>query len=140
MGIIFLHEVGTATVELSNALFVFNHILMFGDGYGREIPRKRVLGKCTPTPEAESFVTYPHIFILKARLTASERQDLRDLKKACEWVLLVIDCDMICKVWIEQIIFTWDSELGCGNKPWIAVITMPACKCYCPMFEECSLE
>lgn len=143
MGTIFLHETGTDTVEFSNALLVFHHILMFENPYSRPIPRKSVLGKCTPTVEAENFVTQPHVFAIKARLTASEKADLWDLHKSCEWVLLVIDCNMICKVWIEQITFRWDSELGCGPegyRPWIANITMPACKCYCPMTGECSLE
>lgn len=107
-------------VQLKN--FQFEHILEWEEGSIRTIARKRVIGRQTPTPEAEVYVTMPREIVIRARVTSPEKTQLWSLFNECAWHQLTEDGSLIDYVWMEKPNFRWDSGLGCGPRPWIATL------------------
>lgn len=116
---------GTIRIVSAGAVsFTFPHILDFNAEASRPIPRKGVLGKCTPTPEATSFHTKPRMVDIVGRVTADEKDALKAIRKECDWCSLYVDGSLYATVWIEGMGFRWDSSLGCGGRQWIVRVKL----------------
>jgi len=116
---------GSITIVSCGATsFTFPHILDFNAEASRPIPRKNVLGKCTPTPEATSFSTNPRVIDIVSRVSSAEKTILENIKKECCWHTLYVDGAHYARIWIVGLGFRWDSNLGCGGRQWIARIKL----------------
>lgn len=102
--------------------FRFYRLLEWEETATRVIAKKRVLSKCTPTPEAEVYVTMPKAITLRARVNSTEKKSLWSIYNECTWQELKENDVVIEDVWLEEPNFRWDSSLGCGDRPWIATL------------------
>lgn len=102
------------------------HVLGWEEEASSVIAKKKVISRCCPTPAPEeAFIVSPRIIVITVRVSTTEKGDIESLYNDCEQKVL---CDsgaiFIDYVWMEKPLFRWDSELGCGDKPWIAILTL----------------
>jgi len=105
---------------------ILDHVLGWEEKASRVMAKKRVIGRCCPTPAPEeAYVTMPREIRIIARMSRAERECIEDLWNCCEWLRLYdVDNEFIDYVWMEKPNFRWDSSLGCGEEPWIANISL----------------
>lgn len=105
------------TVELQN-------VLTWNEDEEDIIPKKKIVSKSTPTVQAEFFSRSPRGIVLKARLTASEKLALRNLKNQFAWQPLYdYDDTFIDYVWIEKITTEWQRGTF-HDTPWVYSIIL----------------
>lgn len=105
------------TVELHN-------VLTWNEEETAIIPKKRIVSKSTPTVQAEFFSRDPRTIVLKARLIATEKRALRNLKNNFAWQPLYdYDNTFIDYVWIERITTDWQRGTF-HDTPWVYDITL----------------
>jgi len=106
--------------------FAFYHIIDYDETASRTIAKKGVIAKCTPTPEAEVYVTMPKEINIRARVNATEKAELWSIYNECAWQELREDGALTEWVWIERPRITWDSNLGWDDeeRPYIAELGM----------------
>jgi len=109
---------------------VLDHVEAWEEGSSRRMAKKRVIGRCcaTPAPE-EAYVTMPRIINIGARMNKVAKECLEDLYKECEWQTLCERGYYVGKVWVDELRFNWDSSLGCGDRPWLASLTLVISSC-----------
>lgn len=110
------------------ALFcTLNHVVGWEEGASNTIAKKEVIGRCQPTPAPEeTYVRTPRIIVITARMSKDDKECIEDVYTECpEWKKLYDrGGTFIDYVWMEEPRFRWDSELGCGDEPWIAILTL----------------
>jgi len=104
--------------------FEFIHLLEYEETSVRSIAKKKVIGRVLPTPQAETYVTMPRVIVLRARINKTEKESLRSIYNEAAWQQLVDDGTLIDWVWIEEPNFRWDTSLGCGERQFLATITL----------------
>lgn len=92
--------------------FTFYHIIDWEETAQRSIARKGVIGKVTPTVEAEVYVSHPKEIRIRARVNDTEKDDLWDIYNEAAWQELKQDGSLMEYVWVETPEIAWDSNLG----------------------------
>lgn len=104
--------------------FEFAHILEWEEEITRIILKKRVIGKIASTKKIDVYVTMPKIILIKARVNASEKTDLWSIYEEARWQGLNEDGSLIDNVWVEEMDIRWDANLGCGDRQFLAAISL----------------
>jgi len=95
-----------------------NNVLRWEEDEVSGIPKKRVVGKTSPTVQAEFFTREPKIISLVMRMTKAEKQSLETLRNQFSWQQLYdYDDTFIDWVWIEKITPMWRGDID-EDYPW----------------------
>lgn len=104
--------------------FEFEHVLDWDESSTSVIEKKRPIGKCSPTVDADPRLKSARVIIINARTTKARKATLKSICKECAWLRLKEDATMIDYVWVREARFRWDSALGCGGRPWRVTLTL----------------
>lgn len=105
---------------------ILDHIIGWEERASCMIAKKKVIGRCCPTPAPEEgYITMPREIRIIARMDRSRKDCIDDLWDCCDWVRLYDkDGTLIDYVWLEEPNYRWDTGLGCAEneKPWIVTL------------------
>ncbi len=105
-----------------------SHILGWEEDASNTMAKKRLFGRCCPTPAPEeAYSRTPRIIKITARMSKTDKECIESLYTDCceDWhELRDREGELIDYVWMEEPAFRWDSELGCGDEPWIGTLTL----------------
>jgi len=104
--------------------FSFEHVLGWEESSTSVIEKKKPIGKCTPTVDADPRLKSARVITINARMTKARKATLKTIAKECAWLRLQEDSTVIDYVWVRQANFRWDSNLGCGGRVWRVTLTL----------------